>query len=635
MGMAGRDPIFHAQLELERNIARRQPGLADRGACLDNLCLHCHGGAGARQYNIDTAGQASGNRCDDFLPPPSERRAADLDGKPFTHDMLMAWRDESPALARYGGLARDGITCTLCHRAADVDLDQANLAKTFTGNFRTGPPQTLFGPFPNPESTQPVLPKPMEYTLGITPTFGKQVATSELCATCHTIYLPVFDDRGAKSGAAYEQTTYLEWLLSAFSALDAPGGYPSPATKTCQDCHMPRSYAQKPLTTGIANIQDTRYPAVDFLRPAADVDVPVRPYSRHRLQGLNAFLNAYVQQFPLLLGYRQQDFMNPNVQAPLLTSRDSALEVARSETATLTLENVRSTPNGVEATVRVQNLAGHDLPSGVGFRRLFIEFLVLDAAGNDLWASGRTNAIGVLLQGTTDSALPTEFWKAGADGLPFQPHHQIVTSESQVQIYEEAVQDSSLDFTSSFVHRYWTLKDNRLRPQGWNPARVRDARQREEYGDATRPGRGPIQDWWPRPAKPQRYRNPAFPAIERYTDTAQDPDYDLRAHAQGLPGADSVVYRASLDPAQRARAARVRATLYSQSAPPSYLKERFAAAAQPGAERGAAVRLYYMAGHLDTDAPAGDGQPYLAGYKLRVAQPVEKPIGGTPQAGTR
>ncbi len=625
MGMAGRDPIFHAQLELERNLAREQPGLADRGDCIDNLCLHCHGGAGARQYNIDTAGQGPRDgRCDDFLPPRSERRAADLDGKPFTHDMVFAWRDESPALARYGGLARDGITCTMCHRVADTDLDQASLPRTFTGNFRTGPPQTLFGPFPNPQSQQPVLPEPMEYTLGITPTFGKQVATSELCASCHTIFLPVFDDRGVKSGAAYEQTTYLEWLLSSFSALDAPGGYPSPATKSCQDCHMPRAYAGTALETGIANIQDSRYPAVDFLRPAADVDVPRRPYSRHLLHGLNAFLNAYVQQFPLLLGYRQQDFMNPNVQAPLLTARDAALEVARTGTAKLALEGVRWTQDGVEATVVVENLAGHDLPSGVGFRRLFIEFLVLDADGNALWASGRTSAVGVLLQGTGDTALPTEFWNAGPDGLPFQPHHQVVTSEAQVQIYEEAVQDASLDFTSSFVHRYWTIKDNRLRPTGWNPARVRDAARRAEYADATRPGTGPLQDWWPRPRPPQRYRNPAFPAIERYTDTAQDPDYDLRAHAGGLPGTDSIVYRAALGKEQRARATRVRVTLYSQSAPPSYLKERFAAAARPGAERSAAARLYYLAGHLNTAAPADDGQPYLDGYKLRVAEPVEQ-----------
>lgn len=627
MGLAGRDPIFHAQLELERNIAREQPGLAKRDECIDNLCLHCHGGAGARQYNIDTAGQSADKRCDDFLPPPSERRAADLDGKPFTHDMVFAWRDESPELARYGGLARDGITCTMCHHVADVDLDQANLSKTFTGNFRTGPPDELFGPFPSSQSPEAVRTKPMDYTLGITPTFGKQIATSELCGTCHTIYLPVFDDRGTRSGAAYEQTTYLEWLLSAFSAIEAPGGYPSPATKTCQDCHMPRTYAKQPLRTGIANIQDTRYPAVDFLLPAADVDVPLRPYSRHRLHGLNAFLNAYVQQFPLLLGYRQQDFMNPNVNAPLLTARDSALEVARSETATLAVDGVRWTPDGVEATVSVQNLAGHDLPSGVGFRRLFIELLVLDAQGNALWASGRTNAIGVLLRGTSDEPLPTEFWEAGPDGLPFQPHHQIVTSESQAQIYEEAVQDSSLDFTSSFVHRYWTIKDNRLRPSGWNPTRVRDPRQREEYGDATRPGTGPLQDWWPRPKSPQRYRNRAFPTIERYTDTAKDPDYDLRAHPGGLSGGDSVVYRATLGKEQRARAARVRATLYSQSTPPSYLKERFVAAGRPGAERSAAVRLYYLAGHLNTDAPADDGQPYLAGYKLRVAQAVEQPIG--------
>jgi hypothetical protein len=361
------------------------------------------------------------------------------------------------------------------------------------------------------------------------------------------------------------------------------------------------------------------------MMPGADVDTPDRPYSRHTLYGLNVFLNAFAQQFPLLLGYRQQDYMNGNVRAPLLTALEGVLEVAREETAALRLEEMRWSDEALDVKVAVENLTGHNLPSGVGFRRLFIELTVLDEQENVLWASGRTNDIGVILEGTTDKPLPTEFWQPGADGLPFQPHHQVITSPGQAQIYEEATQNSSLDFTSSFLHRYWEIKDNRLRPTGWNPARVPDPKLGAEYGNATEPGDGPSRHWWPKPARNVRYRNPKYPAIERYTDTKGDPEYDIAAHrAGGLPGTDSLVYRIRLSPEQRRAVKKVRVTLYSQSAPPHYLKERFVHASKAGAERRAATQLHYMAGHLNTDAKAADGRAYLAGYKLRVGQSVEQ-----------
>jgi hypothetical protein len=87
-----------------------------------------------------------------------------------------------------------------------------------------------------------------------------------------------------------------------------------------------------------------------------------------------------------------------------------------------------------------------------------------------------------------------------------------------------------------------------------------------------------------------------------------------------------LLYRITLPGDLKARAKSIRITLYSQSTPPSYLKERFEQAALPGAERSAASSLYYMAGHLNTQAPAEDGKPYLAGSKLRVATPIERMV---------
>lgn len=617
MGLAGRDPVFFSQLELERNIAAGEPGLAGIRDCIDNTCLHCHGGPGARQYNIDTAGQGPrGDPCAAFLPPKSERRAADYDGKLFTLSMVAAWRDEDPAHARYGALARDGVDCALCHHIADKDLDPQHLHRTFTGNFRVGPPDRLYGPFPSEASREEIRPRPMKNALGITPEVGKQIAGSEMCGTCHTVVLPVFDDAGKVAGSAYEQTTYLEWLLSS-SSTHLPGGDPG---KSCQDCHMPHDYRGKPLHTGIANVQGTAYPEADFLLAAKDVDLPNRPYNRHTLYGLNIFLNAYAQQYPLLLGIRQQDYMNPNVTAPLLTGLAAALDVADRQTADVTVGELAWNGDELTARVTVRNLGGHALPSGVGFRRLFVEVTVLGASDDILWASGRTSDIGLLLAGTTSAPLPTETFGAGRDGLPFQPHHEVITDEDQVQIYEELTQSSSLQFTTSFLHRYWTIKDNRLRPTGWNPRHVAEPDLRKEYADATRPGTGAERHWWPVPPR-LPYRNKAFPAIDGYRDTLGDPDYSIAAHPKtGLPGTDSITYRMRLSPAATRDARRVRATLYSQSTPPYFLQQRFAAAAKPGAERTAAERIYYMAGHLNTSAPSPDGRPYLAGYRLQVGR---------------
>ena len=64
----------------------------------------------------------------------------------------------------------------------------------------------------------------------------------------------------------------------------------------------------------------------------------------------------------------------------------------------------------LEASVRVENLAGHGFPSGVGFRRAFLTFEVLDAKGLVLWASGRTNSVGAIVKGVSEEVLPTEFF---------------------------------------------------------------------------------------------------------------------------------------------------------------------------------------------------------------------------------
>ena len=85
--------------------------------------------------------------------------------------------------------------------------------------------------------------------------------------------------------------------------------------------------------------------------------------------------------------------------------------------------------------VQVVNKTGHKFPSGVGFRRAFVEFTAMDATGKVVWSSGRSTDKGVLIndQGQT---LATEFSKT-----QWQPHWRIITGSNQVQTCEVRTKD--------------------------------------------------------------------------------------------------------------------------------------------------------------------------------------------------
>jgi len=566
MGLAGRDPLFYAQLESELNLAATQKGLKGKEDCIQSLCLHCHGVMGQRQLAQDTGGTGpTAGLCPDFLPPEVPR-GVDTAGKRFTRELVDAWPEpgnmKKAGLAKYGALARDGISCSVCHHITPRDLDKP---ESFTGNFHVGPATEVYGPFTEP------LPKPMENALNVTPRYSEHVKSSALCGTCHVSNLPVLDDTGTLVRFNYEQTTYLEWLNSDFAG---------PKGKSCQDCHMPTSYGGTPLHSKIANIQDSTFPKVEGILPAKDLALQERkPYARHTLYGLNVVLNAFFQQFPLLLGVRQVDAMTVGPTTPgLLTAREAALDFARNATADVHVDSARKEGSALSVRVTVTNKTGHHFPSGVEFRRAFLELLVLDAQGQLLWASGRTSSQGVILDGTTEQPLPSEFFLPGPDGQQaFQPHHEKITEGSQVQIYEALVKDASGRFTTSFLHRYEDVKDNRLRPVGWKAD-------------------GPFHEQ-------------THPIA-----TGNDADYS----GPELLGQDTVTYEVTLPPELLEQAHNVQATLYYQATPPYYLMQRFASAAA-GPLKKDTERLYYMASQLDVSAPDASGQSYLTDWKLRVA----------------
>src|SRR5262249_15850036 len=148
------------------------------------------------------------------------------------------------------------------------------------------------------------------------------------------------------------------------------------------------------------------------------------------------------------------------------TAVEGSVEQAQTATAEVTIQSVAKVNGRLQADVMVQNLAGHNFPSGVGFRRSFIDFQVLHATGHLLWESGNTNSDGVIID-NAGNPLKTEFFSPTQQR--FQPHFWTgnpITSDEQVQIYEELSTDPQGLLTTSFLSLNHHVKDNRIQPKG-------------------------------------------------------------------------------------------------------------------------------------------------------------------------
>ncbi|WP_395375243.1 hypothetical protein [Marinicella sp. W31] len=574
MGLAGRDPIFFSQLQSETN------NLPELTKCIENTCLHCHGVMGQRQQAIDT--EPSDECKDIFAIQPPEGVPF---GTPFAKETVTSWQvTPDNTSAKYGALARDGISCAVCHH---VDKTALGEESSYTGNFVTGSADEIYGPY------EKVITKPMQHALGITPQHGEQITSSEMCGTCHNILLPTYNNDGtlhktkAPNGqmvtATYEQTTHLEWLNSDFAKPDT--------FQSCQDCHMPKHFkvgdTYNPLKgIKIANIQSADLPPTTNRLPTDEVTLTPRDeFSRHALHGLNVFINEMFQQFPMILGLRQMDYMvNANVQPSLITGRDSMLEMARHQTVKVSVEAFKKSAKGVELEVKVSNETGHFMPSGVGFRRAFLEVVLYDKDNRPIWASGRTNKLGVIVDGTTDKPLKSE--QGGKGVTAYQPHYELITQQDQVQIYQEVIADSEGHLTTSFMRRVKHLKDNRIRTKGFDPKKF------------------------------LRNKSPYIQIVgELVGKVENDPYY----YKPDMTGADVIRYQPKLSQKELASVNHVTVRMYNQSIPPAYLQDRFSDAKVGPAKKDDIQRLFYITSHLNTNSKTAEGMDVIQDWKLYLS----------------
>jgi hypothetical protein len=587
MGLAGRDPVFFAQLASET-----QQFHPEISPVVQSACLGCHGVMGQRQFTIDRA-DTPGEPCEAFL-------RTHVDAVPYPAG------NPGAAFANYGALARDGVSCAVCHhmttgneagarvkdqpqnrcvvaRQAFLNGTNTGFARTFTGSFLLGPPDAIHGPFADPKTV------PMRNALGMAPVHDPAIQSSEACGSCHTVRLPVMQGE-AMLGRTYEQTTYAEWAFSAYRTGATPdGALPTGGgarAQSCQSCHMPNVDARgDPYRSKIASIQEvSNFPQAENVLPARELDLPVRSgYAKHVLVGLNLFLLKMAQQFPGVLGVATHDPMLGQRGAdPSHVTEQAMLDQAVRRTADVSVDALSVMDGALNATVRVVNKTGHKFPSGVGFRRAFIEFRALDADGNTLWASGRTNDGGVLVDEAGQPIAGERWWtedcaaRIAPDARAHQPHWREITRQDQAQVFEELVAAPPAanggqcgrhaapggPLTTSFLSICAPIKDNRLLPDGFLPMP-----QRTEIAYA-------------------------LGADEYLADDAgaiavgDDPGYETG-------GTSAVTYRIDLARLP-ARPTSVVATLYYQATPPYFLQDRLCTA--QGADP---QRLAYLTSELD------------------------------------
>ncbi len=304
-------------------------------------------------------------------------------------------------------LGLDGVSCLSCHGQRE-----ATAGSFFSGELEFDSAR-VYGPY----SDDQINPAIMEFFVRFTPGFGSHIVNSKVCAGCHTLITETVDLNGEFTGDEFvEQATYHEWLNSVYSANGT----------MCNTCHLPR------INDGI--ILAAEYP---FLNEQS-------PFGLHHLVGGNAHMLRLLKQFKDTL-----DIPATDVQFDSTITRTERMLRDRTLDASLTL--LDRTTDTAYFSLRLENKAGHRFPSGYPSRRAFVEFIVLTTEGDTVFKSGRLNS-GDEVEG---------------HDMPYEPHHDVITSGDQVQIYELVMGDVNGDVTTVLERAKEPIKDNRLVPLGF------------------------------------------------------------------------------------------------------------------------------------------------------------------------
>jgi hypothetical protein len=327
------------------------------------------------------------------------------------------------AVAPNAALAADGVSCSVCHQ---ITGEQLGSPASFVGGFvidATGGrgQRAVFGPYEVDRGRARV----MRSSSGFEPNRGDHVRASELCATCHTLYTHSLDAGGQVVGELAEQVPYLEWRHSDYAG-----------TRSCQSCHLPPLTSPNPISSVLP--------------------LPREGMSPHVFRGGNFFVTQVLNRYRWELGVTA-------LPADLAATARRSTEQLQRRTAQLGLRVARTPGGEVRASVRVENLAGHKLPTAYPSRRVWIHFMVADESGTIVFESGRLARDGAIEGNDNDQ-----------DPERFEPHHTVIHHPDQVQIYEPILGDPAGRVTTGLLTATRYLKDNRILPRGFAPQTAPD-----------------------------------------------------------------------------------------------------------------------------------------------------------------
>ena len=304
-------------------------------------------------------------------------------------------------------MSRDGVTCTVCHQVQPNNLGSD---ESFSGKYEITDVHKIYGPYESPTAM------PMFNQSGFTPEYSDHVNNSELCATCHTLFTPFVDDDGAIAGYFPEQTPYLEWENSI---------YPAQSTE-CQTCHMPAVDESMKIASSPFWLETKR-----------------TPIWKHDFAGGNVFMNRVLKD-------NADEIEVAASETELDNTRIKTTELLEKQTLNL-LADATYQDDSLVVNVEVENLSGHKIPSGFPSRRIWLHLVVEDGAGNMLFESGKWNQEGRIV---------------GVDE-GFEPHHDVIRKEDEVQIYQAIMQDVNDEVTYTLLRGAKYGKDNRIPPKGF------------------------------------------------------------------------------------------------------------------------------------------------------------------------
>lgn len=395
--VSARDPYWLAVVEQE--LEATPPARAT----IENVCTRCHAPAG----NILQSDAMS----------------------------ALHFSDVTSATTPAGHLAREGVTCTVCHQTTAQGL---GTPESYLGNFVLNDRREIYGPHPNPTTT------PMQNQVMYTPTAADHMTSAAFCASCHTVITRPLNAMGEVVGPEFnEQVTYLEWRNSDYRT-EAPRGT---SALSCQGCHMStRDPNGMDISTRLSVVPPTLMPRT--------------PIGRHTFVGANAYM--------LSLLAAERDWVGSASTPEELTRGAQNAEAQLRRAATLTVEGAARMGDALTFNVRVSNTTGHRFPTGYPSRRAWLHVRVLDAAGAVRFEVGRTNALGRFVNGAGT------LLEAQRDVV--RPHLRTITADDQVQVWESVMVDVDGRVTHLPLRAARYVKDNRILSRGW----------RADHADAAR-----------------------------------------------------------------------------------------------------------------------------------------------------